>query len=133
MDDEVLTRSPILCVTPDDGRQAPLLPGEVSARLFSEGAIEVRWYAPKEPSEHGAHDRDELYFVSSGNAVFVRAEDTTPFGDEPALPMRGTERVAVQPGDVLYVPAGTEHRFEAMSPDFGTWAVFTGPEGGGPC
>ena len=28
------------------------------------------------------------------------------------------------------MPAGTEHRFEDMSQDFGTWMVFYGPEGG---
>ena len=41
-------------------------------------------------------------------------------------------RVAVKPGDALFVPAGTEHRFEAMSLDFGAWMIFYGPEGGEP-
>ena len=42
----------------------------------------------------------------------------------------GGKQYRVQPGDVLFVPAGTPHRFEAASPDFGTWAMFYGPEGG---
>jgi quercetin dioxygenase-like cupin family protein len=36
----------------------------------------------------------------------------------------------VQPGDALFVPAGTVHRFEAMSAEFGAWMIFYGPEGG---
>ena len=33
-------------------------------------------------------------------------------------------------GDVLFVPAGMEHRFENFSDDFATWVVFYGKEGG---
>jgi mannose-6-phosphate isomerase-like protein (cupin superfamily) len=33
-------------------------------------------------------------------------------------------------GDVLFVPAGEEHRFERFSDDLILWAVFWGPEGG---
>ena len=32
--------------------------------------------------------------------------------------------------DVLFVEAGQPHRFENMSPDFSTWVIFWGPEGG---
>jgi uncharacterized protein YjlB len=31
---------------------------------------------------------------------------------------------------VLFVPAGTTHRFEDFSADFATWVVFWGPQGG---
>ena len=41
-------------------------------------------------------------------------------------------RVPFGPGDVLFVPAGTVHRFEDFSADFATWIVFYGPEGGEP-
>jgi uncharacterized protein YjlB len=44
--------------------------------------------------------------------------------------VRGGERVSVAPMDLLFVPAGMEHRFEAMSEDFATWVVFYGPAGG---
>jgi len=34
------------------------------------------------------------------------------------------------PGDVLFVPAGVEHRFEDFSEDLAVWVIFYGPEGG---
>ena len=33
-------------------------------------------------------------------------------------------------GEVLFVPAGVEHRFENFSDDFSTWVLFYGPAGG---
>jgi len=38
--------------------------------------------------------------------------------------------VTFGPGDALFVPAHTSHRFEDFSPDFATWVVFYGPDGG---
>jgi hypothetical protein len=55
-----------------------------------------------------------LHVVASGRAAFVRA----------------AERVAVAAGDLLFVPAGMEHRFEELSADFATWVMFYGPVGG---
>ena len=34
------------------------------------------------------------------------------------------------PGDLLFVPAGVEHRFEEFSDDLAVWVVFYGPDGG---
>ena len=34
------------------------------------------------------------------------------------------------PGDLIFVPAGAEHRFEDFSDDLETWVAFYGPEGG---
>lgn len=110
-------------------------PGHLSAKLMVHGSMEVRWYAPQAKLASGddpqvPHDRDELYVIVSGTALFIRAEESAPFGDDHDLSLRGEERVAVKPGDALFVPAGTVHRFEAMSADFGTWMIFYGPEGG---
>ena len=121
---------PRLRTTPDEGRAAPILPGSLSAKLMQYGSMEVRWYAPRGLDPQVPHDRDELYVVVSGTGVFIRSEEAARFGDDTALSLRGDERVAVQPGDALFVPAGTEHRFDAMSPDFGAWMIFYGPEGG---
>jgi len=33
-------------------------------------------------------------------------------------------------GDVIFAPAGIEHRFENFSDDFVTWVIFYGPVGG---
>ena len=121
---------PRLRVTPDEARRMALDPGRLSARLLAHGTMEVRWYVPPGADPQTPHDRDELYMIASGTAVFVRAEERAPFQDNALLSLAGEERVSVQAGDLLFVPAGTAHRFEAMSPDFGSWMVFYGPEGG---
>ncbi|WP_250564727.1 cupin domain-containing protein [Adonisia turfae] len=38
-------------------------------------------------------------------------------------------RHRVEPGEVLFVPAGRKHRFEIFSEDFGKWVFFHGPGG----
>ena len=130
MDRAELPAMPRLRVTPDDGRRMPVMPGHLSSLVLAHGSMELRWYVPDPNDAHVPHDRDELYVIVSGTGVFVRAEESMPFGDEHALPISGEERVAVKPGDALFVPAGTAHQFEATSPDFGTWMIFYGPEGG---
>ncbi len=92
--------------------------------------MQLRWYAPNHFDPQAPHDRDELYVVVAGSALFMRAEEATPFGEEEGMALHGCEWVLVNPGDALFVPAGTQHRFEAMSPDFGAWVIFYGPEGG---
>ena len=44
--------------------------------------------------------------------------------------VNGTDRHRFRPGDLLFVPAGVEHRFEDFSADFATWVFFYGPPGG---
>jgi mannose-6-phosphate isomerase-like protein (cupin superfamily) len=60
------------------------------------------------------HTQDELYLVQRGTSAFWLDGQTTSVGA----------------GDVLFVPAGVPHRFEAFSDDFVTWVVFYGPSGG---
>ena len=38
--------------------------------------------------------------------------------------VNGSERHAFAPGDLLFVPAGVEHRFEQFSDDLAVWVVF---------
>jgi len=92
----------------------PLPEGRRSAEVLRHGSLELRWYAPKEIDPQTPHERDEVYIVASGRGTFVR----------------GTDRVAFEAGDMLFVPANVEHRFEAFSADFATWVVFYGPAGG---
>lgn len=125
-------KMPRLRVTPSEGREAPVKSGELSAVLLQHGSMQLRWYAPNHFDPQTPHDRDEIYMVVAGSALFMRAKEATPFGEEEGMALHGSERVPVGLGDVLSVPAGTQHRFEAMSPDFGTWMIFYGPEGGEP-
>ena len=121
---------PRLSATPAEARITPIEPGHLSALMMQYGSMQLRWYAPVDQDHQVPHDRDELYVVVSGTAVFVRATEAVPFGETEALGMENPERVAVAPGDALFVPAGTEHRFEDMSEGFATWMIFYGPEGG---
>jgi mannose-6-phosphate isomerase-like protein (cupin superfamily) len=92
----------------------PLAEGRHSAEILRHGSLEVRWYAPRGMDPQTPHDRDEIYMVARGRGMFVR----------------GAERVAFGPNDLLFVPAGMEHRFADFSEDFATWVVFWGAAGG---
>lgn len=78
------------------------------------GSMRVGVYAPVGEDAQTPHDQDEVYIVQSGRGVF----------------QRGGERAPFQAGDVLFVPARMEHRFEGFTPDFVTWVVFYGPKEG---
>lgn len=82
--------------------------------LFEHGSLEVEIYRPRGVDRQQPHSRDEVYVVISGRGRFVV----------------GDRSHAVEPGEVLFVPAGVEHRFESFSDDFATWVFFYGPEGG---
>jgi mannose-6-phosphate isomerase-like protein (cupin superfamily) len=82
--------------------------------LFARGDVSVELFAPPGVDTQTPHSRDELYIVSSGSGIFRRANETCRF----------------QAGDLLFVAAHVEHRFERFSDDFRTWVIFFGPEGG---
>lgn len=88
--------------------------GEHFVEAFAHGSLVVELYAPPRRDSQSPHDRDEVYFVISGEGDFVVAGERTRFAG----------------GDALFVPAGAEHRFENFSDDFATWVVFYGPHGG---
>lgn len=50
----------------------------------------------------------------SGTGIFLNGAERHPFG----------------PGDVLFVPAGVERRFEDFTDALTLWVIFCGPEGG---
>ncbi len=101
-------------VTRREAAIAPMPPGRLSALMLQHGSMSLRWYAPKGSDPQTPHDQDELYIVAAGTGTFVR----------------GAERVAFGPHDVLFAAAGDVHRFEDFSADFATWVVFYGAEGG---
>ncbi len=82
--------------------------------LFRHGSLEVEVYRPVKVDRQTPHVRDEVYVVISGSGTFVNGSTRRPFG----------------PGEVLFVPARVEHRFEDFTDDFATWVFFYGPEGG---
>ena len=94
--------------------QLPGDAGEAYRLLFEHGSLEIEIYAPRGIDEQTPHSRDEVYVVISGTGTFVN----------------GNERLPFKPGDLLFVPAGVEHRFVDFTEDFSTWVMFYGPEGG---
>jgi mannose-6-phosphate isomerase-like protein (cupin superfamily) len=78
------------------------------------GTMTVELFAPQGRDTQGVHAQDELYIALRGTGTFSKSGETRP----------------VQAGDVIFVEAGAEHRFETFSDDFATWVVFWGPEGG---
>lgn len=90
--------------------------GEPHALALQPGSLRTLLYAPRGTDHQSPHKRDEIYIVAQGAAGF----------------RRGDERRNVTAGDMLFVPAGMTHRFEAMSDDFACWVIFWGPDGGEP-
>jgi mannose-6-phosphate isomerase-like protein (cupin superfamily) len=88
--------------------------GKRFAEVFTHGTLSVEVYAPRGIDPQQPHRRDEIYVVIRGSGVFFC----------------GAERMRFGPGDLLFVPAGAEHRFEHFSEDFATWVIFYGPDGG---
>ena len=84
--------------------------GERYATMMRHGAVEVEFYAPKGDDPQQPHTRDEIYFVMRGSGIFWDGKDQYPF----------------EPGDVIFVSAGTPHRFVKFSDDLALWAVFYG-------
>ncbi len=93
------------------------LPGERGQRfaeLFQHASLSVEIYAPRGEDPQTPHSRDEVYVVIAGTGLFRNGGETHAFG----------------PGDLLFVPAGREHRFLDFSDDLALWVIFYGPEGG---
>jgi mannose-6-phosphate isomerase-like protein (cupin superfamily) len=100
--------------TLEEAKIAAIPPGFRSALLMQHGSMKLRYYAPRGADPQTPHDQDELYVIATGRGTFFI----------------GGQRVPFDPGDVLFVAARVEHRFESFSDDFATWVVFYGPPGG---
>jgi mannose-6-phosphate isomerase-like protein (cupin superfamily) len=59
------------------------------------------------------HGEDEVYVVLTGRAQFTAAEAIRP----------------VEPGDTIFVAAGTPHRFDEITEELQLIVVFAPPEG----
>ena len=78
------------------------------------GSMHIGLYAPRGKDPQQPHVQDEVYFVMQGSGGFICGDSQRAFA----------------PGDVLFVLAGTVHRFVDFTNDFQVWVVFYGPEGG---
>ena len=82
--------------------------------MLKHGSMSIEYFSPQKIDTQTPHNQDEIYVIAKGSGTF--------YGDG--------ERVQFNTGDVLFVPAGMEHRFENFTDDFATWVIFYGKEGG---
>jgi mannose-6-phosphate isomerase-like protein (cupin superfamily) len=94
----------------------PMTEGKRFVVAYDHGSLSVELYAPRTVDPQTPHRRDEVYVVVQGEGWFVNGPTRHRFG----------------PGDLLFVAAGVEHRFEEFSEDLAVWVVFYGPDGGEP-
>ena len=96
---------------------APL--GLPAALMLERGTLKLYHYEPRGEDLQTPHEQDEIYVVVRGSGTFAMGES------EDRL-----ERMPFGPGDAIFVPAGTIHRFEDFTDDFGTWVMMYGRDGG---
>jgi mannose-6-phosphate isomerase-like protein (cupin superfamily) len=94
--------------------QIPSPAGERAACVLKRGTLDVVLGLPLSPNVQTPHAQDEMYFVVRGRGVFVYDDQRSPF----------------EPGDILFVAAGTEHHYEDFSEDLALWRIFYGPDRG---
>ena len=91
--------------------------GEHAASLLQRGTLNAMLslgrFAPL-PRPTTPHAQDEVYVVIQGRGIFFHDGKREPF----------------EAGDLLFVAAGIEHRFEEFTDDLAVWVVFYGPQGG---
>lgn len=88
--------------------------GQLFKEMLKNGSLLVEIYKPDKQDLQNPHEQDELYVIISGSGDFILEDEKFDF----------------QIGDLFFVPAGKEHRFENFTDDFSTWVIFYGPIGG---
>jgi mannose-6-phosphate isomerase-like protein (cupin superfamily) len=93
--------------------QIPGPGGKRSAPVLHRGTLDIKLNALLPPNENATHAQDELYVVIAGSGVFIH----------------GGVRDRIEPGDMLFVAAGVEHRFEEFA-ELTVWRIYYGAAGG---
>jgi|SRR5215813_5803016 len=88
--------------------------GHRSVRVWQRGTVDVAFSKPVPPNEQVPHSQDEIYVIIRGRGVLIHDGNRDPF----------------EPGDILFVAAGTKHHYEDFTEDLALWRVFYGPHGG---
>jgi mannose-6-phosphate isomerase-like protein (cupin superfamily) len=84
--------------------------GRVLTTLLKNGTMKVEYYRPTETDWQKPHVQDEIYVIASGTSTFIREG----------------KKIYCKQTDLLFVPAGADHRFLDFSDDFATWVMFYG-------
>lgn len=88
--------------------------GEHAVSLLQRGTLHVKLSLPVRPNQQAPHEQDEIYVIVRGQGVLVH----------------DGKRDAFEPGDLMFIAAGTEHWFENFTDDLAVWVIFFGPTGG---
>jgi mannose-6-phosphate isomerase-like protein (cupin superfamily) len=88
--------------------------GEHAATVLRRGTLDVALSLPTTPVQQTPHVQDEVYLIVRGRGVLFHDGQRDPF----------------EPGDLLFVAAGTDHQFEDYTTDLAVWRLFYGPPGG---
>jgi mannose-6-phosphate isomerase-like protein (cupin superfamily) len=111
-----VTRSRVIHLA-DARARIPGPAGEHAVSLLRRGSLNavlsLGRFAPL-PRPITPHPQDEVYVVLHGRGIFFHDGKREPF----------------EAGDLLFVAAGIEHRFEDFTDDLAVWVVFYGPQGG---
>jgi mannose-6-phosphate isomerase-like protein (cupin superfamily) len=103
----------------DAQRAVPDPSGAHAVTVLRRGTLDVKLalgrFAPRPPRQQTAHSQDEIYVILRGRGV---------------LRHDGSRSEPFEAGDLLFVAAGTPHRFEDFTDDLAVWVVFFGPDGG---
>ncbi|CAN5538491.1 hypothetical protein BH10ACI3_BH10ACI3_02120 [soil metagenome] len=75
---------------------------------FKKDGVSLIFFAPRGLDHQTFHDEDEFYFIVRGKGEIMIGGEKSPF----------------ESGDVFFVPAKVEHRFENFTEEFATWAIF---------
>jgi len=89
-------------------------PGAHALSFLQRGTLHVKLSLPINPNQQTPHTQDEIYVIVRGSGTLYHDGKRDAFG----------------PGDLMFIAAGTEHRFEDFTDDLTVWVVFYGPEGG---
>lgn len=106
-------RSRVIRLT-DARAQIPGPAGEHAVGLMDRGTLKIKLSCPVRPNQQSPHTQDEVYVIVRGRGVLVH----------------DGQKDAFEPGDLMFVAAGTEHHFEDFTDDLTVWVAFFGPEGG---
>lgn len=88
--------------------------GEHGVSLLQRGTLNVKLSLPVVPNQQTPHAQDEVYVIVRGRGILIH----------------DGKRDRFESGDLLFVAAGIEHRFEDFTDDLAVWVVFFGPQGG---
>jgi mannose-6-phosphate isomerase-like protein (cupin superfamily) len=88
--------------------------GGHSLSFLQRGTLNVKLSLPVKPNQQTPHEQDEIYVIVSGHGFLVH----------------DGKRDAFETGDLMFIPAGTDHHFEDFTDDLAVWVIFHGPPGG---